>query len=424
MNSAKWIGAWIVSAVVISSASAGPLNPHINLKKVNACLKGQLIDYTHNHHADNRIWSEALCEKRDLYVYLPPGFDPNQQYPLVIHLHAITQDEQSFPEHVVKLFDEAIACGDLPPMIVAAPDGSLQGRPSFLNSGSFYINTPKGGKFEDFIMQDVWNFLFANFPIRPEREAHALLGASMGGFGAFNLGIKYRDRIKIVAGVFPAINLRYVDCHCKYRSPFDPCCFGWRQQLPPCEVMARFYCVLAVRLHQIIWPLYGCGHEEQTLAEISAQNPAEMLESYDVKPGDLDMFMAYGGKDEFNIAAQVESFVYLANQRGIEVGTAYLPNGRHDVATGIRLFPAAARWICPRLAPYAPGFVGPPPAAPAVPEDKLPAPKKNEADPQEVETSLPPSIETGTPLNRDPQGSPASEESDVPAIPADIGRAK
>lgn len=417
MNSAKWIGAWLAFAIAVSTASAGPLNPHVNLKKVNACLKGQLIDYTHNHHADNRIWSEALCEKRDLYVYLPPCFDPNQKYPLVIWLHAYTQDEQSFADHVVYAFDEAIACGALPPMIIAAPDGSIQGRPSLCNTGSFYINTPKAGNFEDFIMKDVWGFMFANFPLRPEREAHALLGASMGGFGAFNLGIKYRDCIKIVAGVFPAINLRYVDCHGKYRTSFDPCCWGWRENLPPCEVMARFFCVISVRMCQIIWPLYGCGHPEQTLAEISAQNPAEMLDSYDVKPGDLCMFAAYGGKDEFNIAAQVESFVYIAKNRGIEVATAFLPDGRHDIATGLRLFPDAARWLGPLLAPYAPGYTAPPPA------EKLPEPKK-EAPEEALNHDLPPLDRDPQPLSHDRERSEAGEESQLQEILHDIGRVK
>ena len=34
-------------------------------------------------------------------------------------------------------------------------------------------------------MTDVWNFLTTSFPILPEREAHALVGPSMGGSAAF-----------------------------------------------------------------------------------------------------------------------------------------------------------------------------------------------------------------------------------------------
>src|SRR6202035_2451276 len=107
------------------------------------------------------------------------------------------------------------------PFIIAAPDGSISGRASVFNGGSFFINSD-AGRFEDWVATDVWNFVIQNFPIRPEREAHVIAGASMGGFGACNLGIKYRDRFHIVIGIMPALNLRYVDCHGRYFAPFDP----------------------------------------------------------------------------------------------------------------------------------------------------------------------------------------------------------
>ena len=102
-------------------------------------------------------------------------------------------------------------CGQLSPAIVAAPDGSLHGTDCMLSAGSFYINS-KAGAFEDYLMTDVWDFLFTNYPIRPEPEAHVLAGASMGGGGAFNLAIKYRDRFKTVVGVFPPVNMRWLSC--------------------------------------------------------------------------------------------------------------------------------------------------------------------------------------------------------------------
>jgi S-formylglutathione hydrolase FrmB len=202
-------------------------------------------------------------------------------------------------------------------------------------------------------MKDVWGFMLANYPIRPEREAHILMGASMGGFSAYNLGIKYRECFKIVAAIFPPLNLRYVDCHGKYRTNFDPCCWGWRKEVRPCEVMARFYCVVTVRMKQLIYPLYGRDREE-ALTMITKENPIEMLETFDVQPGQLDLYVGYGGKDQFNLDAQVESFLYVAKQRGLCVTVGYDPKGRHDLETGLRLFPGAARWLAPLIAPYAP----------------------------------------------------------------------
>ena len=123
--------------------------------------------------------------------------------PIMLWLHGVAQDETSFLHEVVRPLDQAIANGLLPPLIIAAPDGSLRGISGLFSAGSFYLNTP-AGRFEDYLMVDVWNFLVENFPIRPEREAHVIAGASMGGGAAFNKGFKYPERFGIAVGFFPA----------------------------------------------------------------------------------------------------------------------------------------------------------------------------------------------------------------------------
>jgi enterochelin esterase-like enzyme len=188
------------------------------LERVNRCLRGQVLDFTYNHGKDRRIWSQALCAKRDLYVYLPPGYDPSKKYMLAIFLHGAGQDEQFFLKSVVKDFDQAIVDGKIPPVIIAAPDGAMKGRPTYFNLATFFANSD-AGRYEDYLMQDVWNFLMTNFPIRPEREAHALLGVSMGGSAAFTQAIKHKDKVKIAMGVMPALNLRWVDCFGRYDAP-------------------------------------------------------------------------------------------------------------------------------------------------------------------------------------------------------------
>jgi hypothetical protein len=327
------------------------MNPVLELDRLNDRLHGRMLDFTYNHGTDRRIWSAALCEKRDLYVYLPPCYDPRQQYPLAIYMHGFGQDEHSFLQFV-EVFDKAIACGRLPPIIVAVPDGSIRGRPALLNAGSFYVNS-RAGRFEDFVMQDVWTFMHERFPIRPEREAHALLGGSMGGFGAYNLGIKYRQNVAIVAGVLPPLNLRYLDCNGRYFTNFDPYCFGWREELHPKAPIARFYGgLLTIRERRLTDPLFG--RSPDALSRIAYENPAEMITTYDLKPGELEMFAGYGGRDEFNIDAQVESFLYLAKCRGLTVTSVCLPNGRHNTETGKKLLPYLFTWMAPRIAPYAP----------------------------------------------------------------------
>jgi S-formylglutathione hydrolase FrmB len=345
-------------AVLLLGLAAHPAQAHLLrnrpvLARTNQRLHGRILDYTRNHGADRRIWSPALGQWRDLYVYLPPGFDPRLRYPLIIFLHGFAQDETAFLRDVAGPLDEAIWAGQLPPAIVAAPDGSLRGLDCFLAAGSFFLNS-KAGAFEDYLMVDVWNFLFDHFPLRPEPEAHVLLGVSMGGGAAFNMAIKYPDKVRVAASVFPPLNLRWMDCHGRYMADFDPCCWGWRTDFRSHEVIGRFYGVVTFRLREMLYPLYGRSNPE-TLRHVSRENPIEMLDAYDVRPGQLELYIGYGGRDEFNLDAQVESFLYRARQRGLDVAVGHVPEGRHNRATARKLYPDVIAWLRARLEPYSPG---------------------------------------------------------------------
>ncbi len=195
-------------------------------------------------------------------------------------------------------------------------------------------------------MTDVWNFLMEHFPIRPERKAHSLVGCSAGGTGTFALAIKHKDRIKVAMGFMPLLNLRYVDGHGHYRRPFDPDNFGMRERMHGLEPLGRRR-LFVLRFHDLFGPLFGTGAE--ALAGMSSINPLELMELYDLQPGELELYVAYGGRDEFNVGAQVESFLYCARQRGIEVTADYDPDGKHDLRTGTRQLPAALRWAAARV---------------------------------------------------------------------------
>jgi pimeloyl-ACP methyl ester carboxylesterase len=351
VKTVRWLALVLLFPWLLPMARAGGPFGEARLNRVNRRLHGQLLDFTRNHGADRRIWSEALHQRRDLYVYLPPGFDPNQLYPLVIWLHGFAQDETSFRDDVVEHLDAAMVTGKLPAAIIACPDGSIDGHACIRNPGSFFINT-RAGRFEDFVMHDVWNFVVTNFPIRPEREAHVLAGASMGGGAAYNLAIKYRDRVKVVCGIFPPLNTRWIDCHGRYRGNFRPDCWDWQTEIRRWQIVGRFYGVVLVRVKHIVDPLYD--RKDDILSAIIQENPAEMLDAYDLKPGELDMYIGYGGRDEFNIDAQVESFLFLARERGLCIAVGYDPKGRHNLATALRLMPDLFEWLSPLLAPYSP----------------------------------------------------------------------
>jgi S-formylglutathione hydrolase FrmB len=350
----RWLGLLLLLTLPLPLAMAtGWRKDSPDLVAVNRRLSGKVIDYTANHGVDNRIWSPHLYQRRDLYVYLPPEYDPSKCYPFMIFLHGSAQDEQSFLHHVAPRVDQAIRYGKLPPLIIAAPDGSCSGEPSLHDSGSFFINS-RMGDFEDFVLQDVWDFVCQHYPIRPEREAHILAGLSMGGFAAYNYAIKHREAFGVVIGVYPPLNLRWMDASGNYMANFDPHNWGWRQELGERrEIVGRFAGGLVkVGIEHFVGPVFGDGPEAVLL--LSQENPIEMLARYNVMPGDLQMYVAYGGKDQFNIDAQVESFLYVARYRGLEVGVGYDPKGGHTLVTAGKLFDGILDWLAERIAQFSP----------------------------------------------------------------------
>ena len=338
-----------------------PIGTVGRLDRVNRTLAGQVLDFTNNHGCDRRIYSSALGTKRDLYLYLPPGYDGRTAFPAMIWMHGIGQDEKDFLD-LIKVFDDGVRAGRMPPFLIAAPDGSIRGHASLINNGSFYVNS-EAGRFEDFVIQDVWAFVRRHFAVRPEREAHILAGVSMGGFGAYNLGFKHRHEFGQLVGIMPPLNLRYVDCRGRYFANYDPNCVAYRSELRPREVVGRFYGVVRVQSRQLLGPLLG-RRDPRAIEFIAAENPIEMLAAHDVRPGEFGMFIGSGTADEFNSDAQVEHFLDVAYHRGIRPTVVPIPGGRHDRKTGLAMFPALSQWMTEQVGPYAPPGYAPVAAGP------------------------------------------------------------
>lgn len=305
-------------------------------------LAGRIVDYTNNTGVDRRVWSPSLGCWRDLYVYLPPCFDPDKRYPVAVYLHGVLQDEKSFVTLVAPELDAAIRTGQLPEMIVAAPDGSFDGEPSRYAPGSFYINGPRGN-FQDWIVVDLWQFLENRFPIRPENKAHVLVGVSMGGFGAYNVAIKHHQRFGTAVGILPALNVRWLGCDGCYFADFSPDNWCWRTRLDnPNEVIGRFG-VLHVKVKQFIYPAFGSGPDALALA--AQENPIELLDRLPLKDGDLDMWIGYAEEDEFNLDAQAESFLYHARELGLTATHVKIKRGRHSEGTATAMLPHLVAWL-------------------------------------------------------------------------------
>ena len=345
MRSSFWLG--VAAALLIpATCSTSALGDEVS--KINNRIKGRVVDHTRNHGYDRRFYAASLNEKRDMYIYVPPGFSPNLHYPVMIYMHGILDDEKGFLQYVVQPLDDAIACGKLPPLIVAAPDGSFCAAKARFEPGSFFIDGPSGD-FQDYIIKDVWCFLLKHYPIRPEPKAHILAGVSMGGFGAFNIGIKHRDTFGVVIGVLPVLNLRWMDCKGNYFANFDPYNWGWRNTAhDPNEPVGMFmHDLIKLKMKDLLYPAFGDGCDGMIRA--SKENPIELIDRHCVKCGELDMYIGYARHDEFNLDAQAESFIYLVKSRGICPEVLCDENGRHNERTAERMLPDVFGWLTSRL---------------------------------------------------------------------------
>ncbi|MFO1053486.1 MAG: alpha/beta hydrolase-fold protein [Planctomycetota bacterium] len=140
--------------------------------------------------------SAALGKKQANYsIFVPKDYDDeknkDQRYPLVLWLHGMFEDKDRFATRGgAEILDRAVGDGLLPPCLFVCPEGR----------SSFWTNAmAKDQAWEDMVTKDLLHELEANWRVAPEREKRAIMGVSMGGFGAMKIAFKHPDLFGIVA---------------------------------------------------------------------------------------------------------------------------------------------------------------------------------------------------------------------------------
>jgi poly(3-hydroxybutyrate) depolymerase len=349
----------VLSLIVLACASfprgaSAQFRNWVNLDHLNHKLAGTVVDFTHNHKADRRIYSPVLGMKRDLYVYLPPGYNPARAYPLIVYLHMAYVDEHSLigSPHIREL-DSWMQTGQFPQAIIAMPDGLIGGENRINAPHSLYMNG-QYGRFEDQLIGEVVPFVMSNFSVRPEAEAHALVGASGGGFAAVSLAIRYPQLFGAAASIGGPLNLRYDTCSGNLRANFNPATFRWKETYDPNETAGVFYLGLKrVPAGKYIGPVFG-DDAAAVPSRIAAVNPADLLFTADPQPGRPALYVNFAGKDNWNIDAEDESFLWLGAGRGLDYEGFRDPHGRHNLPYFTRNHPRAFLWLAGHILPPTP----------------------------------------------------------------------
>jgi len=133
-------------------------------------------------------------------LYLPPDYRSNttRRYPVIYFLHGASVDsKRPITAGYVARIDAAIRSGVMPPVIVVIPQGLNQG----------WWSDSKDGKepMESIVIKNLIPHVDATYRTIATREARAIEGHSMGGFGALRVGFNHPELFVAVTGNSPAL---------------------------------------------------------------------------------------------------------------------------------------------------------------------------------------------------------------------------
>ena len=146
--------------------------------------------------ANNIVGQSA---ERTIQVYLPPSYNTSEKrYPVVYYLPGYG-DSTIFGIALPAGMDALIENGQIKEMIIVIASGTTK------LGGSFYVNSPVTGNWEDFIVEDVVGYVDEHFRTLRQPESRGITGHSMGGFGALNLAMHRPDVFSAVYSLSPGL---------------------------------------------------------------------------------------------------------------------------------------------------------------------------------------------------------------------------
>lgn len=142
----------------------------------------------------DRINSGILNTEKEFIVYLPVGYDDSQQrYPVLYLLHGAGDTYAGWTQkgNAKNIADRLIAEGMALPMIIVMPDASGgSGKSPKRNMG--YFNRPDWN-YEDHFFKELMPYVEKKYRIKPEKNARAIAGLSMGGGGAMSYALHHPE---------------------------------------------------------------------------------------------------------------------------------------------------------------------------------------------------------------------------------------
>ena len=141
------------------------------------------------------FYSDSLGYDMYYEIVLPPSYEsnPDSTYPSIYFLHGFGLDF-SWYGSVVSVFEDMMALGEIRESILIKPDGFV-----IPYLGSMYTNSDYNGQFEDYIVQDLISHIDGSYNTIDNSSYRAIMGHSMGGYGAVKLSIKFPELFQVAA---------------------------------------------------------------------------------------------------------------------------------------------------------------------------------------------------------------------------------
>ena len=188
-------------------------NPNIADEKNNKKGIIEIVEFESESISPNLL---NTTTKQRFLIYLPPAyFESLDNYPVVYFLPGFacpieeyingTYDGFNLNETMNKL----ILDNKIRKMIIVIPNAMNK------YGGGFYSNSPVLGNWEDYITNDLVNFIDNHFRTIRKPDYRFITGHSMGGFGACNIAIKFPNIfshvVSISGGFFDENGISNVD---------------------------------------------------------------------------------------------------------------------------------------------------------------------------------------------------------------------
>ena len=142
---------------------------------------------------DVKFNSKALNREMSYRVFLPATIQPNTKLPVVYLLHGCGGDVRDWSNY------SQISNYAVRGLIFVIPEGEC----------SYWVNEvgSPADKYEDYVTQDLIADVEARFPARSGRDSRAIVGVSMGGFGAVDYAFLHPELFCFAGAISPAVDV-------------------------------------------------------------------------------------------------------------------------------------------------------------------------------------------------------------------------